>query len=84
LKEIDIRGPNKLSTAFTFCNKDHLQGYHLGYHPRSRTFKVLFILNFSFSSSFFSHSDLLLYDFLCISNFWLFSIETFFHLIESL
>jgi len=25
-------GPNKLLLAFTFCNKDHLQDYHLDYH----------------------------------------------------
>jgi len=31
-----------------------LQDYHLDYHLRSWTFKVLFILNFSFSSSFFA------------------------------
>ena len=63
MKEIDIGGPNKLLVAFTFYNKDHLQDHHFSYHQGSRTFKVLFILNFSFSSSFFSHSDFLLYDF---------------------
>jgi len=73
--QLDIKGPNKLLVAFTFYNKDHLQDHHLCYHLGSRTFKVLFILNFSFLSSFlffFSHSDLLLYDFLCIFKFWLF------------
>jgi len=84
LKEIGIGGPNKLLVAFTFCNKDHLQDHHLGYHLGSSTFKFLFILNFFFSSSFFSHSDLLIYDFLFVFSNFGFSIEMLFHLIESL
>ena len=56
-----------------------MQDYHLDYHLGSWTFKVLFILNFSFSNSFFRHYFMIFFEF---STFGFFYWNTFFTLLS--